>query len=137
MCLTVFAGPRPFHLVEHGQISATPRDPSNTVLDVVANGEGTATHLGAITVQRVATLTATDTPGIFDFEGDATLTSASGDQLTTEIHGTFNANIGHAELVYEWTGGTGRFEHATGLTFWSVDVANGEYDVVANGQLIY
>ena len=137
MSLTVCAGPRPFHLVEHGQISATPRDASGTVLDVVANGTGTATHLGAITVERVATLTATSTPGIFDFEGDAILTSASGDQLTTEIHGTFNANIGHAELVYEWTGGTGRFEHATGLTFWSVDVANGEYDVVANGQIIY
>jgi hypothetical protein len=44
---------------------------------------------------------------------------------------------GHADLVYEWTGGTGRFAHATGVTFWSVDVANGEYDVVANGQIIY
>jgi len=41
-------------------------------------------------------------------------------------------------LVYEWTGGTGRFENATGLTFWSVEVSpNGDYDVVANGQLIY
>jgi len=137
MCLTVIATPHPLHLVEHGQISATPRDASGTVLDVVAHGTGTATHLGAITVERTATLTATDTPGIFDFEGDAILTSASGDQLLTEIHGTFNANVGHADLVYEWTGGTGRFENATGLTFWSVEVANGEYDVVANGQLFY
>ena len=137
LSLTALGGVRPFHLGEHGTLSATPRDASGTVLDVVANGTGTATHLGAITVQRIATLTATGTPGIFDFEGDATLTSASGDQLTTEIHGTFNANIGHADLVYEWTGGTGRFEHATGLTFWSVDVANGEYDVVANGQIDY
>ena len=137
MSLTVFAGPRPFHLVEHGQLVVTPRDQSGTVLDVVANGTGTATHLGAITVQRTATLTATSTPGIFDFKGDAVLTSASGDQLTTEIDGTFNANTGHADLVYEWTGGTGRFEHATGLTFWSVDVAGGEYDVVANGQINY
>jgi len=138
MCLTVSATSHPLHLVEHGQLSATPRDPSNTVLDVVAHGTGNATHLGAITVERTATLTATDTPGIFDFEGDAILTSASGDQLFTEIHGTFNANIGHADLVYEWTGGTGRFENATGLTFWSVEVApNGDYDVVANGQLIY
>jgi hypothetical protein len=138
MCVTVFAGVRPFHLVEHGQISATPREGTGgAILDVVANGTGTATHLGAITVQRTATLTATGTPGIFDFEGDAALTSASGDQLFTEIHGTFNANTGHADLVYEWTGGTGRFEHATGVTFWSVDVANGEYDVVANGQIDY
>ena len=139
MSLTALAGPRPFHLVEHGQITATPRDPSNTVLDVVANGTGTATHLGAITVQRTATLTATATPGIFDFKGEAVLTAANGEQLTTEIDGTFNANTGHADLVYEWTGGTGRFEHATGITFWSVDVdaVKGEYDVVANGQIIY
>ena len=135
--VVALAGPRPFHLVEHGQITATPRDASGTVLDVVATGTGTATHLGAITVERTATLTATATPGIFDFKGEAVLTSASGDQLTTEIDGTFNAVTGHADLVYEWTGGTGRFEHATGITFWSVDVANGEYDVVANGQIVY
>ena len=137
MALTVFAGPRPFHLVEHGKLYVTPRDASGTVLDVVAEGTGTATHLGAITVDRTATLTATSTPGVFDFNGEATLTAASGDQLTTTITGTFNAAVGHADLVYEWTGGTGRFEHATGTTFWSVDVADGEYDVVANGQIIY
>jgi len=135
--LKAFAAPRPFHLVEHGVITATPRDGSGTVLDVVASGVGTATHLGAITVERTATLTATNTPGIFAFKGDAILTAASGEKLTTEIDGTFNAVTGHADLVYEWTGGTGRFEHATGVTFWSVDVANGEYDVVANGQIIY
>jgi len=135
--LTAFATVRPFHLVEHGQLQVTPRDQTGTVLDVVANGVGTATHLGAITVQRTATLTATNTPGIFDFNGEATLTAATGEKLTTEIDGTFNANTGHADLAYEWTGGTGRFEHARGTTFWSVDVANGEYDVVANGQIIY
>ena len=137
LSLTALASPRPFHLVEHGVITATPRDGSGTVLDVVASGVGTATHLGSITVERTATLTATATPGIFDFKGEAILTAATGEKLTTEIDGTFNAVTGHADLVYEWTGGTGRFEHATGVTFWSVDVANGEYDVVANGQIVF
>src|ERR1051326_269266 len=137
MSLTVFAGPRPFHLVEHGQLQVTPRDRSGAMLDVVANGTGTATHLGAIQVQRTATLTATSTPGVFDFKGEATLTAASGELLTTTITGTFNANVGHADLIYQWTGGTGRFEHATGTTIWSVDVANGEYDAVATGQIVY
>jgi len=137
MSLTVFAGPRPFHLVEHGQLQVTPRDGSGAILDVVANGTGTATHLGAITVQRTATLTATSTPGIFDFKGEATLIAATGETLTSTITGSFNAAVGHADLVYEWTGGTGRFEHATGTTFWSVDVADGWYDVVATGQIIY
>src|ERR1041385_6581453 len=137
MSLTVLAGPRPFHLVEHGNLTVTPRDQSGTVLDVVAEGVGTATHLGVITVERTATLTATATPGIFDFNGEATLTAASGEKLTTTITGTFNAANGHADLIYQWTGGTGRFEHPTGTTFWSVDVDDGEYDVVANGQIIY
>lgn len=137
MSLTVLAGPRPFHLVEHGQLQVTPHDASGNVLDLVAQGVGTATHLGAITVQRTATLTATSTPGVFNFNGEATLTAASGELLTTTITGTFNANVGHADLIYQWTGGTGRFEHATGTTIWSVDVANGEYDAVANGQIVY
>jgi hypothetical protein len=137
MSVTVLAGSRPFHLVEHGKLIVTPHDASGTVLDVVAEGTGTATHLGAITVQRTATLTATATPGVFDFNGEATLTAASGEILTTTITGTFNAAVGHADLIYEWTGGTGRFEHATGTTFWSVDVADGKYDVVATGQIVY
>ena len=137
LSLTVLGGPRPFHLVEHGKLYVTPRDPSGSVLDVVSEGSGTATHLGGITVQRTFTLTATATPGVFDFNGEATLTAASGELLTSTITGTFNANIGHADLIYEWTGGTGRFANATGTTFWSVDVANGEYDVVANGQIVY
>jgi hypothetical protein len=135
--LTALGGARPFHLVEHGQLQVTPHDASGTVLDVYAEGVGTATHLGAITVERTATLTATSTPGVFDFNGEAELTAASGEKLNTTITGTFNAAIGHADLIYQWTGGTGRFEHATGTTFWSVDVADGEYDVVANGQIIY
>src|ERR1051326_3731697 len=106
MSLTVLAGARPFHLVEHGQLQATPRDPSGNILDVVAEGVGTATHLGAITVQRTATLTATASPGIFDFKGEATLIAATGETLTSTITGTFNAAVGHADLVYEWTGGT-------------------------------
>src|SRR4051794_14872980 len=112
------AGPRPFRLVEHGNLTVTPRDASGTVLDVVAEGVGTATHLGVITVERTATLTATSSPGIFDFNGQATLTAASGEKLTSTITGTLNANVGHADLIYQWTGGTGRFEHARGSA-WS------------------
>jgi hypothetical protein len=135
--LSVLAGPRPFHLVEHGQLTVTPHDATGNVLDLVAEGVGTATHLGVITVERKATLTATSTAGIFDVKGEATLTASTGEKLTTTFTGTLNAVVGHADLIYEWTGGSGRFEHATGTTFWSVDVADGEYDVVANGQIIY
>lgn len=134
MAVTALAVSRPFHLVEHGKLTATPRDASGAILDLVADGIGTATHLGLITVHREATLTATSTTGIFDIKGTATLTAASGEKLESSFTGTLDSSTGHAELIYEWTGGTGHFKNATGTTFWSVDVAaDGTYDVIANG----
>src|SRR5215216_632988 len=97
MSMTAFAGPRPFHLVEHGQLNVTPHDGSGNVLDLVAEGVGTATHLGVITVQRTATLTATATPGVFDVKGQATLTAPTGEKLTSTFIGTLNG--GHVDLV--------------------------------------
>jgi len=41
-------------------------------------------------------------------------------------------------LVYDWEGGTGRFENATGTTTWQVDVnPDNTYDVVADGIIKY
>jgi hypothetical protein len=100
---------------------------------------GTATHLGSITVHRTLSLTpSTDGSGLVDVEGEATLVAANGDELRTGIEGTLNPETGHAVLVYEWEGGTGRFQNATGITTWQVDVnADQTYDVVADGVIKY
>jgi hypothetical protein len=136
MGLTALAVSRPFHLVEHGKLTATPRDASGAILDLVADGIGTATHLGLITVHREATLTATSTASILDIKGKATLTAANGEKLESSFTGTLDTSTGHAELIYDWTGGTGRFQNATGTTFWSVDVSpDGTYDVAATGVI--
>ncbi|HKA18048.1 MAG TPA: hypothetical protein VKN18_06990 [Blastocatellia bacterium] len=136
--LTVLAVERPFHLVEHGKVTVTPRDATGTVLDLVADGIGAATHLGLFTLHREAVLTSGSGGPVFDVRGEATLTSANGEQLRSTITGTVDLSTGHADLIYEWTGGSkGRFENATGTTTWSVDVANGEYDAVANGSIKY
>lgn len=136
--LTVLAVERPFHLVEHGNVSVTPRDSTGKILDLSADGIGTATHLGLFSLHRDAVLTS-DTGGpVFDVKGEATLTSANGEQLRSTITGTVDLSTGHADLIYEWTGGSkGRFENATGTTTWSVDVSNGKYDAVASGSINY
>jgi hypothetical protein len=137
--LTALAAPRPFHLVEHGTLTATPRTGAGDVLDLVADGMGTATHLGLITVHREAVLTQRPGSPLFDVVGQATLTAANGEQLRTSFTGILDSSTGHVDLIYQWTGGSkGRFENAIGTTIWSVDVsANGSYDAVAEGEIIF
>jgi len=133
--LTVLANAMPFHLVEHGTLTPVPNQPGH----FVAEGTGRATHLGAIIVHRTLSLTpTTDGSGLVDVEGEATLVAANGDELRTGIEGTLNPETGHAILVYDWEGGTGRFENATGTTTWQVDVnPDNTYDVVADGIIKY
>ena len=134
------AQPRPFHLVEHGRVQVRPLDTTGDTRELIADGIGTATHLGLFTLHREAVLAA-QTPGgvVFDVQGSATLTAANGVQLFTTFTGTVDFSTGHADLIYQWTGGTkgSRFENATGTTTWSVDVANGEYDSVAEGEIVF
>jgi hypothetical protein len=71
------------------------------------------------------------------------LTAANGDKLETGLEGILiidpSANTGHADLTYQWEGGTGRFENASGTTIWHVDVnlSDNTYDVVADGVIKY
>ena len=133
--LTALAHTRPLHLVEHGTLTPDPDQPGH----FTAEGTGTATHLGSITVHRTLTLRpAADGSGLVDVEGEATLVTANGDELKTGIEGTLNPETNHAVLIYGWEGGTGRFKNATGTTVWQVDVnADGTYDVVADGVINY
>ena len=138
--LTALAVTRPFHLVEHGTLTVT-RDGDNLAL--TTDGTGTATHLGRFTVHRTATLKPT-MEGDLEVDGQATLTAANGDQLESTIKGTLDPQTGRAVLTYEWKGGTGRFQKATGTTVWLVQVnppnppdPNQTYDVVADGIIIY
>jgi hypothetical protein len=61
--------------------------------------------------------------------------AANGDELFAAIEGTFDSTTGRGVLTYEWTGGTGRFQHATGTTIWlvSLNTADFSYTVVADG----
>jgi len=129
--LTAPAATRPFHLVEHGTL-AVDKDGN-----LVANGTGTATHLGRFNLHRTATLKPTS-EGELEVDGQATLTAANRDQLEASIQGTLNPQTGKAVLIYEWKGGTGRFQNSSGTTVWLVQVNPDQtYDVVVDGVINY
>jgi len=84
-------------------------------------GEGRATHLGDCTWHAVMRVYSNQTQ-----DGDMIFTAANGD----ELHGSFvgtgypDANgVSHFQGTYEFDGGTGRFEHATGEgNYWGTAV---------------
>ena len=92
-------------------VSATPVGP-NVVL-VVSSGSGQTTHLGRM-VMTSPHLTYLDT---FAVEGTQVFTAANGDILNATISGQFVPNAEgnlEATLIGLITGGTGRFEGASG-----------------------
>jgi hypothetical protein len=121
---------RPFHLVEEGTVAFDGPNATST-------GTGQATHLGRFTLYRTGTFS--DPVGsVLQFDGEATLVAANGDELGASIEGTLDTASGTGLLTYEWTGGSGRFEHATGTTIWRV-VVNPDltFSVVADGVIDY
>jgi hypothetical protein len=121
---------RPFHLVEQGTVVFD--GPNATSV-----GTGNATHLGRFTLCRSGTFS--DPVGsVLQFDGQAMLVAANGDELHSSIEGTLDSATGTGLLTYEWTGGTGRFQHATGTTIWRV-VVNPDltFSVVADGVIDY
>ena len=75
--------------------------------------QGHATHLGRYTASAVIANTPGDPP---TFDGDITMVAANGDELYFHYSGvtTQIVPIREGEGAYEITGGTGRFEGASG-----------------------
>ena len=92
------------------------------VVAVVSDGEGQATHLGRYF------MTSPHTSNVFTGEtiGDQIFTAANGDQLTASCEGFPQPQPnGHVvgTLDCEITGGTGRFEGATGGYVFFLDAS--------------
>src|SRR5262245_52893345 len=86
-------------------------DLSPTSRQLTATGTGQATHLGRFT--RTETLNLDPTNGTFT--GTLTFTAANGDLLNADFTGQFTSPTGSsAEGTYEFKGGTGRFQNASG-----------------------
>ena len=71
---------------------------------------GTGSHLGKFTATTEGTIVPTG-PGTFALSGNAILVAANGDQLTATATVTVNGPVSGAATI---TGGTGRFEDASG-----------------------
>ena len=87
-------------------------------------GVGHSSHLGKSEFVANTTLNLT-TPPPFSLGGTAVFTAANGDQIFTSFSGTATPNMqgqNEVEMTHTITGGTGRFENASG-TFTGYTVA--------------
>ena len=89
-------------------VSATP-DPGGVLAPTLA--EGYATHLGRFTREEVVLLN----PVTGTINGTLVFTAANGDQLFGTVAAQFTSPTDVVGTI-TFTGGTGRFEHATGQT---------------------
>ena len=99
-------------------------------LIITAHAQGNATHLGNYSRVETIVLAPSGT-----FTGTVTFTAANGDQLSADIAGGFTS-AATASGSYTFTGGTGRFENATGTAYFSVALTDPvHFTVEFNGSI--
>ena len=114
----------------NGQITSLLPGPGGVA--VVAVCEGTATHLGRFSRLEDLLLD----PNTGTFTGDIFFTAANGDQLVGIVAGAFTSPTSAAG-TYTFTGGTGRFEKATGRADFVVSMPDGiHFTVRFDGTLV-
>lgn len=104
----------PFRGSETGMLTASL--PPN---ELVVDSTGTATHLGQFTSEEHLFLNADGT-----FSGDKVFVAANGDELHLNFQGGFTSPT-TVEGVFTFTGGTGRFQHASGTASFQAITPDG------------
>lgn len=97
----------------NGVITGATPGPTGVTITVV--GEGEATHLGKFTREESILLN----PATGSFSGTIVFTAADGSELYCDVAGAFtgpNTAVG----TYTFTGGTRRFENASGVTYFGI-----------------
>ena len=101
---------------------------------LTAFATGKATHLGRFT--RTETIVVNPNDGTFT--STLVFTAANGDQLYADATGHFTSPNGDsAEGTYLFTGGTGRFENASGEAEFEVKPDEVGFDVTFKGTIQY
>ena len=77
-------------------------------------GISKTTHLGKAAQNGTLFLAPPNPNGTFPGHGSVTITGANGDTLTFDYAGTLNPATGEGTGTFLFTGGTGRFDGATG-----------------------
>ena len=116
-----------------GSIDYTRIGPGSEPGSLVFIGTGHATHTGLSTIDAVVVPHREETPPTYSVSG--VITAANGDQINFSGNATFTSPttaIGTAEI----TGGTGRFENATGVLDFTDEFAMADGVIVADHQTI-
>ncbi len=138
--LAVTATERPFSA--NGKGIATPIfDENGNLVGVQPTGSGSATHLGLFTnTGKVKFTPDASNANILHPRGEGVFTAANGDKLNFIITGgALDVTTGIGTGDFEFTGGTGRFANATGLTTAVVEqnFVTGAYEITLVGNIDY
>ena len=107
---------------EGGIVSATP-GPDGVLLRVLADGQ--ATHLGQFSREELVLFN----PIAGTIAGTIVFTAANSDQLSGTVAGQFTSATTVA-ATYTFTGGTGRFQNASGEADFSLSTSDGVHFAV-------
>jgi hypothetical protein len=114
-------------------------DGNGRVIAGDATGSGTATHLGSFTnTGRVIFTPDPNNPNIVHPSGEGSFTAADGDKLLFVIEdATMDITTGLATGNFRFTGGTGRFANASGVTPVVVqqNFVTGGYELTMVGKI--
>ena len=128
---------RPFAL--HGSGVATLiLDQAGHPIGAVPTGSGTATHLGRWTVSGNVQYIP-DSNGVLHSTGEAILTASDGDKVNLQIEGVLDPIAGVDQGIFRIVGGTGRFEGATGVSNFVVNInpLTGGFELTVVGTINY
>ncbi|HEX2476147.1 MAG TPA: hypothetical protein VHK01_15455 [Lacipirellulaceae bacterium] len=101
---------------------------------LTASATGQATHLGRFT--RTETVIVDLSTGAFT--GTLEFVAANGDRLNADVEGHFTSPTGEsAEGTYVFTGGTGRFQNASGVAAFEITPDGMNFDVSFSGTIQY
>jgi hypothetical protein len=138
--LAVTATERPFSLNGKG-VAIPVVDGNGNVVGADPTGSGNATHLGVFTNTGHVDFTPdASNPNILHPSGGGVFTAANGDKLNfVIINGALDLSTGIGTGDFAFTGGTGRFANATGLTSGVIqqNAVTGAYELTLVGNIDY
>ncbi len=79
-------------------------------------GQGDATHLNHYTEAGSVAFAPTSNPDVLRVTGTTSYTATNGDRLDAQVYGTLNTATGAVRATLIYVGGTGRFDHAWGVS---------------------
>lgn len=132
--------PRPFRMQSYGYVvDEGPHAGDCSFATVIAEEDGVATHMGEVKIKRTHCFSPFNSPPIYDgqweaegADGDKVYGTYEGALTFTEFDADGNPIRGRIDSQFTITGGTGRFQGASGG-----GSVTGDYDLVADaGEFI-